>query len=113
MAGPWLRRLAAGLSPWRPVFDPQSVHVRFVVDKVTLGQVLPRVLWFTLSILFHRCSITRRGGLIIFVTGLHNKPQGCCASIASAAGPFKKENPITHLTQFTNIVNISLSTGSY
>jgi hypothetical protein len=26
--------------------------------------------------------------LLIFVTGLHNKPQDCCASIASAAGPF-------------------------
>jgi hypothetical protein len=26
--------------------------------------------------------------LIIFITGLHNKPQGCGASVASAAGPF-------------------------
>jgi hypothetical protein len=26
--------------------------------------------------------------LIIFITGLHNKTQGCGASIASAAGPF-------------------------
>jgi hypothetical protein len=25
--------------------------------------------------------------LIIFITGLHNKPQGCGASVASAAGP--------------------------
>jgi hypothetical protein len=25
---------------------------------------------------------------LIFVTGLHNKPQGCGASVASAAGPF-------------------------
>jgi hypothetical protein len=31
--------------------------------------------------------------LIIFITGLHNKPQGCGASVASAAGPFTtKEN---------------------
>jgi hypothetical protein len=37
-AVPWLRRLAAGLSPWRPGFDPGSVHVGFVVDKVALGQ---------------------------------------------------------------------------
>ena len=28
--------------------------------------------------------------LIIFITGLHNKPQGCGESIASAVGPFKK-----------------------
>jgi hypothetical protein len=26
--------------------------------------------------------------LIIFITGLHNKPEGCGASVASAAGPF-------------------------
>jgi hypothetical protein len=28
--------------------------------------------------------------LIIFITGLHNKPEGCGASVASTAGPFKK-----------------------
>jgi hypothetical protein len=26
--------------------------------------------------------------LIIFITGLHNKPDDCGASVASAAGPF-------------------------
>jgi hypothetical protein len=46
-AVPWLRRLAAGLPPRRPGFDPGSVHVGFVVDKVTLGQVSPRVLRFS------------------------------------------------------------------
>jgi hypothetical protein len=31
--------------------------------------------------------------IFIFITGLHNKPHGCSASVASAAGPFatKKE----------------------
>jgi hypothetical protein len=43
----WLRRLAAGLPPRRPGFDPGSVHVGFVVDKVALGQVFPRVLRFS------------------------------------------------------------------
>jgi hypothetical protein len=38
-AVPWLRRLVAGLSPRRFGFDPGSVHVGFVVDKVALGQV--------------------------------------------------------------------------
>jgi hypothetical protein len=34
--------------------------------------------------------------IVIFITGLHNKPQGCSASVASAAGPFttKKEIPV-------------------
>jgi hypothetical protein len=34
-AVPWLRSLVAGLSLLRP----RSIHVGFVVDKVTLGQV--------------------------------------------------------------------------
>jgi hypothetical protein len=43
----WLRRLVAGLSPRRPGFDPGAVHVRFVGNKVALGQVFPRVLLFS------------------------------------------------------------------
>jgi hypothetical protein len=46
-AVPWLRRLAAGLPPRRPGFDPGSVHVGFVVDEVALGQVFPRALRFS------------------------------------------------------------------
>ena len=40
---PWRMWLVDGLSPWRPRFDPRPVHVGFVVDKVTLGQVFLRV----------------------------------------------------------------------
>jgi hypothetical protein len=58
MAVLWLRRLVAGLPLRRPGFDPGSVHVGFVVDKVALGQVFLRVVGFPLSISFHRCSIT-------------------------------------------------------
>jgi hypothetical protein len=53
-AVPWLRRLVVGLPPRRPGFDPGSVHVGFVVDKVTLYFGLP------LPISFHRCSITMK-----------------------------------------------------
>jgi hypothetical protein len=35
----------------------RSVHVGFVVDKVSLGQVSVRVLRFPLSVALHRCSI--------------------------------------------------------
>jgi hypothetical protein len=68
-AVPWL-------GPRRPGFDPGSVHVGFVVDKVTLGQVFPEYFGFLLSISFNRCSFTRRNekSLIIFITGLHNTP---------------------------------------
>ena len=34
----------------------------------------------------------RKKALIIFLTALHNKPKGCGVSVASAAGPFTKEN---------------------
>jgi hypothetical protein len=47
MAVPWLRRLVAGLPPRRSGFDPGPVHVGFVVDKVALGQVFPRVVRFS------------------------------------------------------------------
>jgi hypothetical protein len=81
---PWLRRLVAGLSPQRPGFEPWSVHVGFVVDKVALGQVFPCQ--------FHSTGVPLLGKnkkkIIAFVTGLHNKPQGCSASVAFAAGPF-------------------------
>jgi hypothetical protein len=41
-----------------------------------------------------RCSIIRKTEkkLIIFITGLHNKLQGCGASVASAAVPFSTQN---------------------
>jgi hypothetical protein len=54
---PWLKRLIAGLSPRRPGFAPGSVRVRFVVDKVALGQVSLQVLRFPLSISFHHCYV--------------------------------------------------------
>jgi hypothetical protein len=53
---------------------------------------------FPLSFSFHRCSITQKKlkkKLIIFITGLHNEPQDCGASVASAAGHLteKKKSP--------------------
>jgi hypothetical protein len=35
----WFRRTIAGFSPLRPEFDPTSLHVKFVVDKMALEQV--------------------------------------------------------------------------
>jgi hypothetical protein len=57
---PWLRRLAAGLPTRRPEFDPGSVHVGFVVDKVALGQGFLEYFGLPLPISFRRCSITRK-----------------------------------------------------
>jgi hypothetical protein len=56
-------------------FDPGSIHVGFVVDKVALGQVFPRVLRFSpvnfIPPVLHYKE--KRKKLIIFITGLHNK----------------------------------------
>lgn len=43
---PRFRRLVAGLSSRSHAFDPTSVHVRFVVDEVTLGHISVRVVRF-------------------------------------------------------------------
>jgi hypothetical protein len=52
----------------------------------------PEYFGFPMSVSFHRCSSTwKYGKLIIFITGLHNKPLGCGASVACAAGPFKEK----------------------
>jgi hypothetical protein len=70
--------------------------VGFVVDKVALGQVFPRVLRFSRQ--FHSIGAPLLGKTkktIIFITGLHNKPEGCGASVASTAGFFTKKNCIT------------------
>jgi hypothetical protein len=77
--------------------NPGPVHVGFVVDKVALGQVFPRVLRFSpvnfISPLLHYLRKSKK--LIIFITGLHNKPQGCGASVASAAASFTQEKYYT------------------
>ena len=41
-----LRQLVAGLLPRRPVFHPRPVHVRFVMEKLALGQVFLQLLTF-------------------------------------------------------------------
>jgi hypothetical protein len=79
-AVPWLSRLVAGFPPWRPGFDPGSVHVGFMVDKVAVGQVFPRVLWFSPvsfipPVLHHlEKDIIIIIIIIIIITGLHKKP---------------------------------------
>jgi hypothetical protein len=63
--------------------------VGFVVDKLTLAQVLR---FFLVNFIppVHHYTEKRKKELIIFITGLHNKPQGCGASVESAAGSFNE-----------------------
>jgi hypothetical protein len=101
----WLRLLVAGLSPRRPGFDPGSVHVGFVVDKVALGQVFPpEYFGFPLSISFHRCSITWKNKkklitfLFIFITRVAEEASRlwcdrsfCCGAPLPPPPPKKKK----------------------
>jgi hypothetical protein len=65
--------------------------VGFVLDKVALGQVFLPVLRFSpasfIPPVLHYLE-KRKKKLINFITRLQNKPQGCGASVVSAAGPF-------------------------
>lgn len=47
MAVPCVRQLVGGLSPRGSGFDPRSVHVRLVVDKVATVQGFLRLLLFS------------------------------------------------------------------
>jgi hypothetical protein len=74
--------------------------VGFVVDKMALEHVFPRVLRFS-PVIFIPPVLhykEKRKKLSIFITGLHNNPQGCGASVASAAGPFTTEKKREVLT---------------
>jgi hypothetical protein len=111
---PWLRRLAAGLPPRRPGFDPGPVHVGFVVDKVALGQVFsPSTSVFPCQ--FHSAGAPLLGKgqkiiiiiIVIFITGLHNKHQGCSASVASAAGPFSTKKKAVESQKLQQHVSVS------
>jgi hypothetical protein len=58
--------------------------VGFVVDKVALGEVFPEYFGLSLSVSFHRCSITRKRTTTIiiiiifffffFIVRRHKKP---------------------------------------
>jgi hypothetical protein len=47
-------RLVAGYPPRRPGFDSRSSHVRFVVDKMALGQVSSEYFGFPCQFSFHQ-----------------------------------------------------------
>jgi hypothetical protein len=75
MSVPWLRLLVAGLSLRRPRFEFGSIYVGFLVDKVSLGQVLLRGFDFLLSISFH-CGPPRSH----ITWGMNTRSVGSCSS---------------------------------
>jgi len=101
------------LSPWRSGFDPGSVRVRFVVDKVALRQVVLRVLRFSPVIIppvFHthhlNVTLNRR---TIDVT-LNRRTTGRCL------GTFKQSRAVSdigeHWTEkYFQIISSNLQTA--
>jgi hypothetical protein len=84
-----------------------------MVDKVALGQFLPEYFGFPVNLIppvLRYMEIRKK--LIFFIIGLHNKPQGCGASVASAAGPFttitKLLIQISHDDSYPHIVQNSI-----
>jgi hypothetical protein len=76
---PLLRQLVVRLLRRRHVFDPGSVYVGFVVDKVAFGQGFLEYFGLPKSISFHQCSTTRKMTIIIiiiisFIMRLQKKP---------------------------------------
>ena len=55
MTATWARLLLAGISPQMLDFNPTSVYVEFVVDKVALEHGSVRVLRFTLLVSSRHC----------------------------------------------------------
>jgi hypothetical protein len=92
-AVPWLRRLVAASHRGGPGSIPGQSIWDLWWTKWHWDRIFPEFFGFPLSMSFHWWSITRKRTtnniIFTFITGLQNKPQGCGASVASAAGPFK------------------------
>ena len=89
-AVPWLRRSLTAEARVRSRFSPcgncsgqSGTMTGFsLVLRFSSVNFIPPVLHYSEKL---------KRKLIIFITGLHNKPQGCGASVASAAGSLQKQ----------------------
>jgi hypothetical protein len=88
----WLSRSVVGLPPPRPGYDPRSVHVRFVVEEVRLGQVFLAELPLMLDTDLHlRVAVARRANRLGW------KPSKKERSLGHTGALNRKDFPFRHL----------------
>jgi hypothetical protein len=96
---PWLRHLVNAEARVRSRFSPRGI---WGGQNGTGTGFSPSTSVFPYQ--FHSTGTPLLGKtktLIIFITGLHNKPRGCGASVTSAAGPFtqKRKSPSKEISR--------------
>jgi hypothetical protein len=72
------------------VFDPGSVYVGFLVDKVALGQSFPEYFGLPQSISFHQCTTAMKMTIIIIRRRRRRRRSsscGCTRSLKVALRP--------------------------
>jgi hypothetical protein len=91
------RAMAQAVSRGGPGSIPAQSMCDLWWSKWHWDRFFPEFFGFPLSISFHRCSIIRkRTKNNHHHLHLHNKPHGCSASVASAAGPFTTKKIHVH-----------------
>jgi hypothetical protein len=93
-----------GFPQQRRGFDPRSVHVRMVVDKVTLGRDFFRVLPFSPVSTVPSTAVTDAVCVEMPQTAFHNSPSQvsrCCSVVLSRAAVV--EQIIKHVMQHPSV----------
>jgi hypothetical protein len=83
-----LRRLVVGFPPRRAEIEPRSGHVRFVVDRVVLGQSFRRVFRFPLPVLIPPTAPHSSSSII---QGSYNSPNTAWRDKVDSVSPTPKE----------------------
>jgi hypothetical protein len=102
----------------RPLTAEARIRSQFSPCGICSGQsgtgtgFFPRALRYSpVSFIPPVLHYKEKGGkkLIFFITRLHNKPQGCNASVASAAGPFTTKKTLTDLIFASKKISVKIT----
>ena len=109
---PWLRRSTAGLTSQWPRFDPRSVRVSVLTDKVGLGQIFLPVLRFSPV---HRCSIFSHSSITdaVWCTQLVASPVAHLKHILQIKSNRVANKIHVHGSQIHSLFNVSCMFGRF